>query len=239
MDEIETSFLAILKHLYTEKPSKSGLAFFLSSKLNSSRDFIDGDYLCLEKALQNWKNRTYVQLEFKKVHKEVKEKGKKYIDVKGTSFFSIISFLGFFCLVLSSSKNFFIIPIYVIFLITTVVISAKSALFIRFNEKYYLEYQRWQAFKKYLSYSFTISDGDHRAVAIWGKYLVYATALGVSKKVIKELRQANIISENQKVIYMGIYNSSGHFSASTGSSGGGGFGGAGGGGVGGGGGGGR
>jgi uncharacterized membrane protein len=74
-------------------------------------------------------------------------------------------------------------------------------------------------------------------VKLWDEYLVYSTALGVSKKVIEELKTKKIISERQYDAYSGINIASISFASSSGTSGG--HSGAGGGGVGGGGGGGR
>ena len=102
--------------------------------------------------------------------------------------------------------------------------------------------------------SFSINTATHKTVVIWEEYLIYATALGVSDKVIKELRAYNLIDEKQMNIYNGVIISSsfafsntslgsysgGGFSGSGGGGfSGGGFSGGGGGGIGGGGGGGR
>ena len=87
--------------------------------------------------------------------------------------------------------------------------------------------------------SFSIKTATHKTVVIWNEYLVYATALGVPKRVIEELKANNLIDERQVSMYNGvILASSASFSSASGGAGGG-FGGAGGGGAGGGGGGGR
>ncbi len=46
----------------------------------------------------------------------------------------------------------------------------------------------WKAFKKFLQDFSKLDEHDYRSIAIWEHYLVYATALGVSKKVIKQLK---------------------------------------------------
>ncbi len=46
---------------------------------------------------------------------------------------------------------------------------------------------KWQAFKKYLLDFSLIKDHPPESVAIWNKYLVYATALGVADKVLKSM----------------------------------------------------
>lgn len=46
----------------------------------------------------------------------------------------------------------------------------------------------WKAFKKFLQDFSKLDEHDYKSIAIWEHYLVYATALGVSKKVIKQLK---------------------------------------------------
>lgn len=46
----------------------------------------------------------------------------------------------------------------------------------------------WKAFKKFLLDFSKLDEHDFKSIAIWEHYLVYATALGISKKVIKELK---------------------------------------------------
>ena len=84
-----------------------------------------------------------------------------------------------------------------------------------------------------------MKESGTKAVVLWEQYLVYASALGVAKKVLKRLRQLKIIDQKQYNFYTGIGSVSHSFTAATVTSGGGGGGGGMGGGVGGGGGGGR
>jgi len=46
----------------------------------------------------------------------------------------------------------------------------------------------WRAFKKFLQDFSKLDERDYKSIAIWEHYLVYATALGISKKVIKQLK---------------------------------------------------
>ena len=219
LDKIENNFLNFLKDLYRL----------------SNKKYLDGDYFYLKKVLQSLELNLYVTSFFSMISKDIQKEQRKYINKKGNMFVLLVSLIGFFCFIFINPFGM----IFYIFIISFLIIFGfTSTLFVKFKGDYYNEYKHWQAFKKYLSHSFTISHGDHRAVAIWDHYLIYATALGVSKKVIKELRQANIIDEKHFAIYSGIYHSSFSFVNSAGSSGGG-FGGAGAGGIGGGGGGGR
>ena len=46
----------------------------------------------------------------------------------------------------------------------------------------------WKAFRKFLQDFSKMDEHEYKSIAIWEHYLVYATALGISKKVIKELK---------------------------------------------------
>lgn len=46
----------------------------------------------------------------------------------------------------------------------------------------------WKAFKKFLQDFSKLDERDYKSIAIWEHYLVYATALGIAKKVIKQLK---------------------------------------------------
>ena len=121
------------------------------------------------------------------------------------------------------------------------IILHNSAILIKFKKEYYSEYLEWQAFKNYLKSFPSMKNSPPEAVRLWEIYLVYASALGVAKEVLKAFKEWNLISERDFTNYTNSIYVSGAIATSSGSSGskGGGFGGAGGGGVGGGGGGGR
>jgi len=46
----------------------------------------------------------------------------------------------------------------------------------------------WKSFKKFLQDFSKLDERDYKSIAIWEHYLIYATALGISKKVIKQLK---------------------------------------------------
>ena len=50
------------------------------------------------------------------------------------------------------------------------------------------EQDKWKAFKKYMEDFSLLKEKDVPDLALWEKYLVYATAFGISEKVIKELK---------------------------------------------------
>jgi uncharacterized membrane protein len=218
----------------------------LNLRKDKDNELMDGDYFNLKKFMKSFYYANVVNPllldRFKELREDVKEGGKVYFKentaLRGI-FLTLFVVIFLFGLV---TMNPLTIGLYVL---TIVLITSlfMGAIFSRFNGEYYIEYQKWKAFKRYLKNSFSITSATHKTVVIWNEYLIYATALGVPEKVIKELRVNNLINENQNKMYTGItsgmFFNLGALSASASGMGGGGFGGAGGGGVGGGGGGGR
>jgi len=236
LDKIEQQFLDILRKLY-EKDT-TGYAFW-------KKTLVKNGWVDLKNALSA--NKYSNQAAFVILEKDIKKWGKTYIDTKGETVVSVMAavlfffgmfFLGVLAFILGVA-TFYLIPLYIIFMLVISIVSSRTTLFIKFKDSYYAEYQHWKAFKKYLSNSFSIKNNPYKGVVIWDKFLVYGTALGVSEKVIRELKNQGILTDRYYGIYMGVYYSSPGFMTSSGMAGSGGFGGAGGGGIGGGGGGGR
>jgi uncharacterized membrane protein len=211
----------------------------VQSSLNQEKykKIIDGEYFNLKKAMPHL-NHFQLQSDIKDLNKDLKEKGKQYIKKNTPAF--ILGWLFVLGILFGEMlSNYSLIIVFYIFTYIIIGILCRGTLLTKFNGDYYIEYQKWRAFRRYLKNSFSIKTATHKTLIMWDEYLLHATALGVPKKVIEELKANQIITTQQADFYTGIVigNSLG-FASATGSSGGG-FGGAGGGGAGGGGGGGR
>lgn len=223
LDKIENDILNILKiveNKASDKYKKQG-------------------YVNLKKAPQDFFNfslKSSLKAAGIALNKEIKKQGKEFVSTTGVGVASILMFISLYPMFFTGL--IFMVPLMFLTIFGIVILNSRTALFSKHKKGFYTEYQHWQAFKKYLKYSFSIREGTHKTIAMWGDYLVYSTALGVSKRVIKELKANHIITEQQERLYLGTYSASVAFASSSGVSGGG-HGGAGGGGVGGGGGGGR
>lgn len=222
LDNIEKQFLDILSTLKD-----------LCSKKN-----MDGDYFNLNKSGNSYVAAFSLRMKYMDFQKALDKESKNYLENKGIIFFIIsMIVLGFISFPLMI-YGLFVLCILSIFIIS--IIASTTSLLIRYKSDFYVEYQEWQSFKKWLKGSPAMRKTGSKGVILWDKYLVYATALGVSKQVLKELKKQGLIDDRSYNFYSGVYIASSSFATSSGGGGhGGGFGGAGGGGVGGGGGGGR
>lgn len=245
-DELERKIYNLLgeaEGLLKEQMSKGFFSLGYLTRKEKDKSF-DGEYFNLKNAMKN----SSLRINFLDIQNHVKEEGKKYIN-NNYSFTILILLLSLFLFYfINDSLNSYFDKsmlidfwyIAAIFLSMLLYPLTKGTLFTRYKENHYIEYQKWKAFRRYLKNSFSIKTATHKTVVMWNEYLVYATALGVPNKVIKELQANNLIDDRQVSMYNGvILASTASFSSASGGAGAGGFGGAGGGGVGGGGGGGR
>ncbi len=222
LDYIEKEFLKILSAIKDYCPEK----------------YIEGEYFNLNKSAGSYTTQSNLRTIYLDFQKSLDYESKKYLEKKGTIFFIVsMIVLGFVSFPLILPGLFFLCMTSIIIV---AIIASTSSLLIKYKGEFYNEYLKWQSFKKWLKGSPSMKETGHKGVVLWEEYLVYATALGVSKQVLKELKNEGLIDDKKYNFYTGVNLASTSFAVSSGSGGhGGGFGGAGGGGVGGGGGGGR
>ena len=77
---------------------------------------------------------------------------------------------------------------FVIQVILTIIIFVYFLLVKKRSKKGIEDYAKWKSFKRFLKDFGRMDEKDLPEVLIWDKYLVYATALGVAKKVSKEMK---------------------------------------------------
>lgn len=227
LTKIEKEFINLLK--LAEKKSEKEEEFFL-----------------LDFSKLNWTAKSKLRTAYSSFTSSVNKQRKEFMLSKGITYLAISFFLAFVIAILTGGIITFIGAFIVLAFFGLLIYSQMNSILIKFNKDYYKEYQEWQSFKRFLNSSPSMEMHGHKGTVIWGEFLVYATALGVADKVLKEMKDQRIITENQYATYHVISSPSllssyiGGFSSGTAGGGaGGGFGGAGGGGVGGGGGGGR
>jgi len=223
-------FIKILKSDVTLDESEAAMLGFL--KLVEAIEKPKDGFFSIKQASKKFSGFA-VTTAYRKFGSAILKKSKDYLDYKGNTIIRVILVICLFLQIVFGVKEIFV---YIPLVITGIVCSVTS-LFIRFKGDYYLEFQKWEGFRKYLSNSDSMKRSPPTGVVMWEKYLIYATALGVGKKVLSEMKALNMIDSKEYDNFSFIYTSNAFGTIS--SSGGGGGGGLGGGGVGGGGGGGR
>ena len=73
-------------------------------------------------------------------------------------------------------------------IINAVLVGMMSSKINVFTQKGVDEREQWKAFKKYMEDFSLLKDKEIPALILWEKYLVFATAFGISEKVLKQLK---------------------------------------------------
>jgi len=222
LDEIETKFISLLETIIKK----------------AKKEDLFQDYVSLESIR---KIDAGISVRYSELSESVRDEKSKYLDSKSGIAIFFLAMLMFFSIFITGAflQTFF--WSYLIAMAIILIMYFTTALFHKFKENYYSEYQEWQAFRAYLKSFPSMKQSPPEAVKLWDKYLVYATALGVSKQVLKKFKEWKIIDEEQfkTYSYAPAYSSLFMNAGAPSSAGNGGFSGSAGGGVGGGGGGGR
>lgn len=98
---------------------------------------------------------------------------------------------------------YFIILIMIVFIIADIVIENKAKDKISvYTQQGVDEQDKWKAFKKYMEDFSLLKEKEIPDLVLWEKFLVYATAFGISEKVIKQLK---IVYPDYNTIDYNIY----------------------------------
>ena len=103
------------------------------------------------------------------------------------AFFSI-GFIAFFVEMNMLNLIPVAIALIITLLINTVILGMMSARANVLSQKGVDEKERWKAFKKYMEEFSLLKEKEIPALVLWEKYLVFATAFGISEKVLKQLK---------------------------------------------------
>lgn len=96
--------------------------------------------------------------------------------------------VAIFCAGLSISLVAVAIAFIIALIINGVITGMMAARVNVFSQKGVDEKEQWKAFKKYMEDFSLLKDKEVPALVVWEKYLVFATAFGISEKVLKQLK---------------------------------------------------
>lgn len=202
-----------------------------SSEMNKLHKVIKNEYI---------RNGKY-NVENEKMSNNLKKKAIIYIIIT----IVLVCLLNVFSIVL--------IPLFIGFIISAILLFKTDKYIDVLSEEGEMERQEWKGLKNYMEDFSMLNERDIPDLVLWEKYLVYATAFGISDKVIEQLKIVypnfdNLDNNSSSYIYLmsdshygrdfikdvnnsfnSVYNayssaySAAHSSSSSGSGGGGGF----------------
>ncbi len=80
------------------------------------------------------------------------------------------------------------IPLAIVLGINAIIVGMMAYKTNAFTQKGVDEKEQWKAFKKYMEDFSLLKDKEIPSLVVWEKYLVFATAFGISEKVLKQLK---------------------------------------------------
>lgn len=169
------------------------------------------DYFELDSSIKffKYKEKEKLQKASKDFFSFLSEEKKKYIE--SLRVFSALSLFVYF--ILSTFFYLFLFNIvygprliwiyfFAIFIYFIIFIfSFQMGILSKHKEKHYIEFQKWKSYKKFLKNSYSMKAHGYAGTIIWSEILLYATALGVAKKVLEQLKKEKIIDEKQYQAY--------------------------------------
>ncbi len=78
-----------------------------------------------------------------------------------------------------------------IWIATWIVLVMPRDVFGRWSKEGRIYYLRWKNFEKYLTDYSLLKEKPPESIELWDEYLIYATALGIAKKVLQTIKEVN------------------------------------------------
>lgn len=116
------------------------------------------------------------------------EEERENVNAENTKSHTFYATLSLICVVFVFFAFTLYIPLSIAFLINAVIALAITLKTDKLTQKGIDEKEQWKAFKKYMEEFSLLKDKDIPSIELWERYLVFATAFGISKKVLKQLK---------------------------------------------------
>ncbi len=179
------------KSLNLESKEVDLLDIFMGKKKSEDKHF----YYC-----EISDNDRLLSLSFKEFFNslQVKKFNKQIMDNKGYWAMFVAAILSVIAIVIASDAllMFMYLAYPMIFGLAIVAFSIPMSVFSRFRGDYYRKYLEWLAFKNMLEDYAQIKRYLKEDYSIWKDWLIYATALGSAKNLLKSMKELKIIDPN-------------------------------------------
>lgn len=108
----------------------------------------------------------------------IKERQKENMNYQGIC----AVYIGFACI------SILFVPLAIVLVINAILVGMMASRTNPFTQAGVDEREKWKAFKKYMKDFSLLKEKEIPALVVWEKYLVFATAFGISDKVLKQLK---------------------------------------------------
>ena len=132
--------------------------------------------------ISDWKETAKSEISQEKVDSYFEAKGSNILNIVGGLMIAI-SVILFVYSIFADSSFFNMIIIILMFIVGILSISIPNTIAGRWTPEGKTFHDKWKAFENYITDYSMIKDYPPASIQVWGKYLVYATALGQAKEV--------------------------------------------------------
>ena len=108
----------------------------------------------------------------------IKERQKENMNYQGIC----AVYIAFACI------SILFVPLAIVLIINAILVGMMASRTNPFTQAGVDEREKWKAFKKYMKDFSLLKEKEIPALVVWEKYLVFATAFGISDKVLKQLK---------------------------------------------------
>ncbi len=198
----EYYFNLIVRHAVQNQITMSSLQYRVSNDYESTSSFVRS----MESSIGSigTKEDYFQKLDYKQPVKEIR-KMSTFLLIVGILFITVVNIIS------RLTRLDFVFGGFVLFGICCIIASVytriksrKYVLLTQFGED---EYAKWRGLYNFLNSETIISERSYVEIALWEKYLIYASAFGIAEKVIKAIGIRCPEVESSPVMRTGYYNS--------------------------------
>ena len=151
--------------------------------------------------ISDWKETANSQISQQKVDSYFESKGSNMLKAVG-GFMVVLAVILFVYMMFTDSSFFNIIIVVLLFIVGIASLSIPNTVAGRWTPEGRLFHDKWTSFKNYITDYSMIKDYPPASIQVWGRYLVYATALGCANQVSENMfKYFESVNMNEDYLY--------------------------------------
>lgn len=151
--------------------------------------------------ISDWKDTAKSEISQPKVDSYFDEKGSDLLKLV-SGFMIVLSVILFIYTMFTDSTFFNIIIVILLFVVGVMSFSIPNTFAGRWTPEGKMFHDKWKAFENYVTDYSMIKDYPPASIQVWGRYLVYATALGCAKQVSDNMfKYFESVNVNEDYLY--------------------------------------
>ncbi len=151
--------------------------------------------------ISGWKETAKSEISQQKVDSYFEDKGSDILNLI-SGFMVVLAIILFIYIMFTDSSFFNIIIVILLFVVGVLSFSIPNTFAGRWTPEGKTFHDKWKAFENYVTDYSMIKDYPPASIQVWGRYLVYATALGCAKEVSDNMfKYFESVNVNEDYLY--------------------------------------